>query len=216
MQKRTRIKVCGLTQEAQLLACVDMGVDAIGLVFYDKSPRAVTVSQAESLLKNVPPFVTTVGLFLDPPEALVREAKAALPLDLLQFHGAESGEFCQRFDHAYIRSVPMGGDGVSVPEFIAQYPLARGFLYDSNAPGQMGGSGHSFDWQKLRGECDHAVILAGGLNVENVRQAVEQVRPFAVDVSSGVERGKGDKDLERVAAFIREVRCADEGVSASD
>jgi len=216
---RTRIKICGLTTVAQAAHAAALGVDAIGLVFYPPSPRHVELETAADIAAALPAFVTAVGLFMNPDANTVRQTLAAVPLEVLQFHGEESADFCRQFARPYLKSVPMGGSvsngGVNPAAYAAQYPDARGVLLDSNAVGQAGGSGHTFDWGKIPTDLPQPLILAGGLNPDNVTAAVQQVRPYAVDVSSGVEtsgvkHAKGIKDLVRMTAFVNAVRAADQ------
>jgi len=210
---RTRIKVCGLTQPEQAAATAAAGVDAIGLVFYDPSPRAVSLDQASAITDRLPPFCQIVALFLDAEPALVRACIEKLPIGLLQFHGEEDADYCEQFGRPFIRSVPKNAHA-DAAAFEANYPNARGFLYDSNVAGEAGGKGETFDWSVLEnktttGEDSKPMILAGGLNPDNVFDGVVSTRPWAVDVSSGVERGPGDKDPAKVAQFVARVRAAD-------
>jgi len=200
---RTRVKICGITREEDLAAAVDAGADAIGLVFHAASRRAVTLREAETLCRRVPAFVTIVGLFLDDEAEWVRRVLDAVPLDLLQFHGTESPDYCRSFGRRYIKTLAMGGNGS--PAAAADYPDAAGFLLDGHAPGELGGSGRGFDWTRMPREPGRAWILAGGLRPDNVAAAVAAARPYGVDVSSGVEQSPGVKDPERIIAFISEV-----------
>lgn len=216
--ERTRIKVCGLTKPEQAVVTAEQGVDAIGLVFYAPSPRAVTVQQARAICAELPPFCQLVALFLDAEEALVHEVINELPIGLLQFHGREDLPYCEQFGRPYIRSVPVDAHAQAAA-FEAGYASARGFLYDSNVAGEAGGKGETFDWSVLkRTDSDQTserkMILAGGLTPDNVFDGVVATRPWAVDVSSGVERARGDKDPARVAQFVAQVRAADEQLRA--
>lgn len=202
---RTRVKICGIARVEDALAASAAGVDAIGLVFHPASRRAVNVETARSIVLRLPPFVTAVGLFLDPTEATVRQVLERVPLDLLQFHGNEAVEFCERFPVRYIKAVPMGGD-LDPVRYVAGFANAAGFLLDSHAPGEQGGSGKAFDWESIPAALDRPLVLAGGLKPESVATAVAQYRPYAVDVSSGVESAPGIKDAGRIAAFVKEVR----------
>lgn len=212
--ERTRIKVCGLTRPEQAVKTVEQGVDAIGLVFYAPSPRAVDRVQARAITDALPPFSQVVALFLDAEPALVREVLESLPIGLLQFHGQEDLVYCEQFARPYIRSVPVEAHA-QASVFEESYASARGFLYDSNVAGEAGGKGETFDWSVLN-RADPAqtgerpMILAGGLNPDNVLDGVVATRPWAVDVSSGVERARGDKDPALVAQFVAQVRAADE------
>lgn len=204
----TRIKICGITREQDLLAVANSGADAIGLVFYEKSPRHVSVQQAAGLMRHVPPFVTVVGLFVNPTLDYVRQVLATVSLDVLQFHGEESPEFCQQFGKPYLKAIRVKA-GVDLVECAARYAGAQGLLLDAFVEGTQGGTGESFDWALIPQNLSLPVILSGGLHAGNVAEAVKQVRPYAVDVSSGVEASKGIKDAARVAAFIKEVKQID-------
>ena len=209
---KTRIKFCGLTRVVEVEWACALGVDAIGLVFYPKSPRAVTAEQAVTLLDGIAPFVTVTGLFMNPTRQEVEAVLQRVQLDLLQFHGEESAEFCEAFNRPYIKAVPMGGaaaDERRVAAYVESYPAARGFLLDSNAVGKAGGTGETFDWQRVP-VVDKPVILAGGIGVENVAHAIKITRPFAVDVSSGIERIKGEKARDLMQQFVQEVRIVDQ------
>lgn len=199
---RTRIKICGITRPEDGVMAAEQGADAIGLVFYPPSVRHVEIEQAAEIAAAIPPLVSVVGLFLDASAAQVEDVLSAVPIDLLQFHGGESAEFCQQFSRRYIKSVGMaGGDPAAVA---AEHPRALALLLDGHAPGAAGGSGHAFDWgRKL--PVSHRIILAGGLHPENVREAIETIRPWAVDCSSGVESAPGIKDSSKIAAFTKEV-----------
>ena len=201
---RTRIKICGLTREADIFAAASLGVDAIGLVFCRVSSRFVEIEQAVELVRAVPPFVTTVGLFMDNTADDVSQVLSRIPLDVLQFHGAEDAAFCRQFGRAYMKALPMKGD-VDVRAYATSFPDALGFFADSHSPGQAGGTGQAFDWSRYPGDLEKPVILAGGLTPQNVAQAVRQTRPYGVDVSSGVEVEKGVKNVQKMAEFVSEV-----------
>lgn len=201
---RTRIKICGLTRPDDAFAAAQLGVDAIGLVFYQRSPRWVSPARAREVVRALPPFVTVVGLFLDAAQEFVQEVLASLSLDLLQFHGSESPEFCARFHRPYIKTLPMGA-GIDPLAYAREYPDAGGFLLDSNRPGQAGGSGRTFDWARVPQALVRPILLAGGLGVDNVAQAIVATRPWGVDVSSGVETAPGIKDPGLMQAFVQEV-----------
>jgi phosphoribosylanthranilate isomerase len=205
---RTRVKICGITRPEDALEAVRLGADAIGLVFYPRSPRAVTPAQAARLVAALPPFVTAVGLFVDPTEAEVRAVLEAVPLDLLQFHGAETPEFCDRFGRRHIKAVRMR-PGVDLHAEAARFAAADGLLLDAYRPGVPGGTGECFDWAAIPADLRAPVVLAGGLDADNVADAIRAVRPFAVDVSSGVEADKGIKDAAMLAAFLRGVARGD-------
>ncbi|MCG6869357.1 MAG: phosphoribosylanthranilate isomerase [Gammaproteobacteria bacterium] len=206
--RRTRIKICGMTREEDVRIAGYLGADAIGLVFYAPSPRNLTLETAWMLVRSAPPFLTTVGLFLDAGKAAVDKVLEAVPLDLLQFHGAESPEFCSSFGRPYIKAVPMR-DAVDFDEYTGRYRDASGFLLDSHASGAAGGSGETFDWSSWPRRSSQVLILAGGLSPDNVAAAIHETVPWGVDVSSGVESGKGMKDPEKMAAFCREVQRID-------
>jgi phosphoribosylanthranilate isomerase len=205
---RTRIKICGITRADDAALACDLGADALGLVFYPRSPRCVSVAQALEVLGAKVPFVTAVGLFLDPAPDHVLEILRQVPLDLLQFHGDERGADCERFGRPYIKAVPMGGQN-DVQAYAASHPQARALLLDSHRVGQAGGTGAAFDWSRWPEGLDSPLILAGGLHPGNVAEAIAQVRPCAVDVSSGVESGQGVKDPDRLAEFFEEVHRVD-------
>ena len=204
----TRIKICGLTREQDIHAVASHGADALGLVFYEKSPRHVSVPQAAGLARAVPPFLTVVGLFVNPTVDYVREVLAKVPLDALQFHGEEAPEFCASFGKPYLKAIRVKA-GVDLVECAARYAGAQGLLLDAYVEGTQGGTGESFDWALIPHDLPLPVILSGGLHAGNVAQAVAQVQPYAVDVSSGVEESKGIKDAAKVAAFIKEVKNVD-------
>lgn len=205
---RTRVKICGLTRAQDALLAARLGVDAIGLVFYPKSPRAVTIDGALGVLQGLPPFVTRVGLFVDMGEAEVRSVLDQVPLDLLQFHGDEPPEDCGCFGRPWVKAIRMR-DGVDLRAERERYTSASGLLLDAYQPGVAGGTGRCFDWGRVPGDLAGEVILAGGLAPENVSAAIRRVRPYAVDVSGGVESAKGVKDPAKMAAFMREVRHGD-------
>jgi phosphoribosylanthranilate isomerase len=204
----TRVKICGITRVEDLQAAAGSGADAIGLVFYQRSPRHVSIAQAAELAAALPPFVTLVGLFVDAPAAFVREVLENVALDLLQFHGDESPQYCAQFDKPYLKAVRVKA-GVDLLQCAADFRGARGLLLDAHVEGIPGGTGSAFDWALIPEKLPLPVILSGGLDAGNVAAAIEQVRPYAVDVSSGVEANKGIKDAAKVAAFINEVKRAD-------
>ena len=204
----TRVKICGITRMEDALTAAEMGADAIGLVFYERIPRHVTPEQARVIVRALPPFVTTVALFVDPAPSEVEAVLDAVHPDLLQFHGAEPPEFCRLFGTPYLKAVRVRPD-TDLLQYAASYDDARGLLLDAYVEGVEGGTGHRFDWDLIPKSLPKPVVLAGGLTPENVAQAIRQVRPWAVDVSSGVEATKGIKDAAKMAAFIRESRHAD-------
>jgi phosphoribosylanthranilate isomerase len=204
----TRVKICGITRVEDGRAAAQAGADAIGLVFYEKSPRHVDVAQAQAIVASLPPFVTSVALFVNPSAAEVEQVLRALPMDLLQFHGDESPEFCRGFARPYLKAVRVR-QGVDLVKYAAQYADARGLLLDAYVEGQAGGTGESFDWGLIPNHLALPVVLSGGLHAGNVEAGIRQVRPWAVDVSSGVEATKGIKDAAKIAAFMQGVRNAD-------
>lgn len=200
---RTRVKICGITRRQDAEFAVEMGVDALGLVFYPASPRAVSIAQAQEIVAGLPPFVSIVALFVDADPEQVRECLAAVPIDLLQFHGDETPEYCEQFAKPYMKAIRMK-EGVDLSVLSSNYSSASALLLDSYQAGIPGGTGEVFDWS-LMTEIDKPLILAGGIKVENVAMAIEQVQPYAVDVSSGVEQSKGIKDQQKIQAFMQEV-----------
>lgn len=200
----TRVKICGLTRTEDVESAVASGADALGFVFYESSPRAVSIADAQQLIRSVPAFVSVVGLFVNPTEQEVREVLEHLPLDLLQFHGDESPEFCSQFQRRWIKAVRVQNREQVIQAF-NQYHEAAGLLVDAWDPDHYGGTGKSFNWDLIPSERPLPLILAGGLSSDNVFRAVEQVRPWAVDVSGGVERSKGIKDIQKISDFIKEV-----------
>jgi phosphoribosylanthranilate isomerase len=200
-----RSKICGITRIEDALVAAEAGADAIGLVFYAKSPRAVSVQQARAIIAALPPFVTTVGLFVDLGRGELSEILEAVPLDLLQFHGDEAPAACEGFGRPYIKALRVKpGDDIAARA--ERYGSASGILLDTYVPGIPGGTGAAFDWSLVPQDLCKPIILAGGLTPESVRDAIEQVRPYAVDVSGGVESGKGIKDAQKIRAFVRAVR----------
>ncbi|MFC1684875.1 phosphoribosylanthranilate isomerase [Pseudomonadota bacterium] len=206
---RTRVKICGITREQDALAAVRLGADAIGLVFYPPSPRAVTVEQAVQIVRDLPPFVTVVGLFVDAEPEAIRDVLDRVRIDLIQFHGDESPEQCAGYGRPWIKAVRMKQD-TDLQSVQQSYKDAAALLLDTYQAGKPGGTGTAFDWSVIPAELAHSVVLAGGLTPDNVEQAVRQIRPYAVDVSGGVEQDKGIKDAEKIAAFIRGVERANQ------
>ncbi|MDD3448144.1 MAG: phosphoribosylanthranilate isomerase [Gammaproteobacteria bacterium] len=205
---RTRVKICGITRADDAREAVRLGADAIGLVFHPPSPRHVNPPRAREIRAVVPAFVTVVGLFVDAEPDLVREAIASVPLDLLQFHGAEPPEYCRSLGRPYMKAVRMR-EGVDLHAECARYGDAAALLVDTYRPGVAGGTGETFDWSRIPRGLELPLVLAGGLDPGNVDAAVRQVRPYAVDVSGGVEAAKGIKDPAKMQAFIRGVYRAD-------
>jgi len=204
----TRIKICGLTRVQDVRLVVEHGADAIGMVFYAHSPRNVSVPQAAQLVAATPPFITTVGLFVNPFVEEVREVLRHIPLSVLQFHGEEDAAFCAQFGLPYLKVIRVK-PGVDLLQCAAIYSGAQGLLLDTFVEGIHGGTGQSFDWDLIPRNLRLPMILSGGLHAENVAQAIQKVRPYAVDISSGVEISKGIKDAAKVAAFINEVKRID-------
>lgn len=205
---RTRIKFCGLTRVDDVRAAVELGVDAVGFVLTRKSRRFVEPAQARALREALPPFVDAVALFMDDAAEWVEEVVAQLRPDLLQFHGEESASFAARFSTPYLKAVPMASVA-DVAAYAAGHPDARGFLLDSHATGAVGGSGGRFDWTRVPHAFGRPLLLAGGLDAGNVAAAIATARPYAVDVSSGIETAPGIKDAARMRAFVEAVRRAD-------
>ena len=205
---RTRVKICGITRPEDALAAANAGADAIGLVFYPPSPRAVVLSQAQEIVSNLPPFVTVVGLFVDAAQADIDRLLSAVRIDLLQFHGRESPASCGLYQRPYIKALRMR-EGLDLHKAPEVYTSASALLLDTYRKGTPGGTGATFDWNRIPRELADSTILAGGLNPDNVYQAIRQVRPYAVDVSGGVELEKGIKSHKLIEAFIRGVRHAD-------
>lgn len=225
MITRTRIKICGLTRAEDVDAAVAAGADAIGFVFYPHSPRHVTPAAAAQLIARLPPFVSAVGLFVNADAAQVAEVLAQAPVSLLQFHGDESLAQCcasaERVRRPFMRAVRIGGTAAGAAPDLLEYernyraanPLFAGLLLDAYADG-YGGSGKVFDWSLIPKELAPRVVLSGGLSVHNTTDAVRRVRPYAVDVSSGVEQAKGIKDAAKIRAFIEAVRLADGDIAS--
>lgn len=204
---RVRSKICGITRVEDALAAVEAGADAIGLVFYAKSPRAVSVEQAAEIVQALPPFVTSVGLFVNMPREQVLAVLQQVPLDLLQFHGDESPAECEGYGRPYIKALRVR-PGEDLAAAMAPYAGARGILLDTFVEGVPGGTGAAFDWSLVPQGVARPIILAGGLEAYNVAAAIRQVRPYAVDVSGGVEASKGIKDAGKIRAFVKSVRDA--------
>ncbi|MCF4987434.1 phosphoribosylanthranilate isomerase [Pseudomonas syringae] len=199
-----RSKICGITRIEDALAAAEAGADAIGLVFYPKSPRAVTVLQARAIIAALPPFITTVGLFVNASRCELNETLDAVALDMLQFHGDETPEECDGYHRPYVKALRVKA-GDDIAGVCRTYRNARGVLLDTYVEGLPGGTGETFDWALIPDDLDKPVILAGGLTSANVAQAIAQVRPYAVDVSGGVEKSKGIKDREKILAFMSAV-----------
>jgi len=206
---RTRVKICGITRCEDAQLAVDAGADAIGLVFYEKSPRFVSNRQAAEICQLIPAFVSRVALFKDAEQADVESVLSQVDIDLLQFHGSETPGYCEQFNRPYIKAIGMKGiehDADFLISSAETFWSAKALLLDGHAPGEAGGSGESFDWSAISA-IDKPVVLAGGLTVENVRQAIDLVHPYAVDISSGVESSPGIKDKDKIAAFMEQVNA---------
>lgn len=211
--QRTRIKICGLTRQADVEAAVAAGADAIGLVFYDRSPRHVSLEQAVMLVRRLPPFVTPVGLFVNAAADEVRRACEAIPQLVLQFHGDETPQDCEAAGRPYLRAARMA-PGFDLLHFAQRFATAQAVLLDAHVEG-YGGGGKVFDWSLIPSGVPCPVVLSGGLNPANVTDGVLQVRPWAVDVSSGVESAKGIKDAAAMRRFCEAVREADARIAAA-
>lgn len=203
----TRIKICGITRIEDALCAAQAGAHAIGLVFDSRSPRFVSPEQAAAIVSALPPFVSSVGLFVDAPAAQVVEILSRVPVNLLQFHGQETPEYCRSFARPYLKALRMTQD-TDVKAAAQRYAGAAGILLDSFSHAAAGGTGETFDWTWVPRELNRPIVLAGGLNADNVAAAIAQVRPYAVDVSSGVELAKGIKDAAKITAFVRAVASA--------
>ena len=202
---RTRIKICGITSVEDALAAARLGADAIGLVFYPPSPRYVEVERAAEIAAALPPFVTTVGLFVNADEQTIADVVSRVRIDLIQFHGNECKDYCGLHQRPYIKAVRMSDD-VDLDKQLNDFSQARGLLLDTYKAGVPGGTGEQFNWDRVPAHVADKIILAGGLTPENVKDAVAQVHPYAVDVSGGVESAPGKKDTEKMARFIEAVR----------
>ena len=205
----TRIKCCGMTRVEDALLAARLGADAIGLVFTSRSKRQVSFAQARAIRQALPPFVTTVALFMDDDAGLVQQAIDTVQPDLLQFHGSERDDWCAQFGWRYLKAIAMGAGAAALPQLRA-YPGATGLLLDGHGLGEAGGSGKAFDWSLMPKQLPQPLILAGGLTPGNVADAIRIARPWAVDVASGIESAPGLKDPQKLAAFIQAVRAADE------
>jgi phosphoribosylanthranilate isomerase len=204
--RTTRVKICGITRVDDALAAAEAGADAIGLVFYPKSSRAVSIERAADIARRLPAFVTTVGLFVNPSSAEIERVLAEVPLDLLQFHGDESPQFCALFSTPYLKALRVKPE-LDIAACAQAYKAARGLLLDAWRSDQFGGTGHTFDWKLIGPEAPSSrIILAGGLTPANVAEAIQVVRPWAVDVSTGVEETPGIKSHSLMQAFVKSVR----------
>lgn len=200
-----RIKICGITSLEDALMCVEHGVDALGLVFYPPSPRNISVKVAQEIISGLPPFITVVGLFMNAQAQQVDNVIKHCHIDRLQFHGGESGQFCQQFGYPYFKAIAMGDELQDFDCLADEYVQASAFLLDSHRRNESGGSGFVFDWLKIPDNVTKPLILAGGLTPDNVQSGIRKVRPYAVDCSSGVEVKPGVKDPVKVHLFVENV-----------
>lgn len=208
---RTRVKICGITRREDAQHAITAGADAIGLVFYTKSPRNIDVAQAAEISQCIPAFVSCVALFKDADANFIKSVLHKVDIDLIQFHGSESAAFCEQFDRPYVKALGMkttDSDSEFLSRSASDYSKAKALLLDSHAPGAAGGTGETFDWSSIS-SVDKPVVLAGGLSADNVQQAIRIARPYAVDVSSGVESKPGIKDKSKIDNFMAQVKLAD-------
>ncbi|WP_345301926.1 phosphoribosylanthranilate isomerase [Lysobacter hankyongensis] len=212
LPRRTRIKFCGLTRIEDVAVACALGVDAVGFVFAERSKRRVSPAQVAPLREALDPFVASVALFMDNDAATVREVIDTVRPTILQFHGDEDDAFCASFGLPYLKAVAMGGEGARADDLGARYARATGFLFDSHAAGQVGGSGHAFDWTRIPRDCPRPWLLAGGLHPDNVFEAIRATYCWGVDVSSGIESAPGEKDAAKMHRFVEAVRRADAAV----
>jgi len=206
---RTRVKICGITRECDALAAVELGADAIGLVFYPPSPRYVEIKHAAAIAAALPPFINVVGLFVNADAESIAEVVEKVGIDLIQFHGDECPDYCAQHARPWIRAARMKDD-LDLAKIQKDFAAGRGLLLDAYRAGIPGGTGETFDWSRIPADLAKHVVLAGGLNAENVAQAVSQVGPYAVDVSGGVESAPGIKDANKIARFIENVRIGEQ------
>jgi len=205
---RTRVKICGFTRVEDAVCAARAGADAIGLVFYPPSPRHVEIEQAAAIAAALPAFASVVALFVDAPETYIRDVLAKVAVDCIQFHGGEPARACGIYGKRYIKAVAMR-DGVDIAALAEKYRDAGGLLLDAYHPDAKGGTGSTFDWDRIPKHCALPIILAGGLDAGNIQSAITTVKPYAVDVSSGVELNKGIKDPQKIAAFMNAVDLGD-------
>lgn len=200
---RTRVKICGITRRQDAEFSIEMGADALGLVFYSPSPRAVTLAQAKEIIVGIPPFISLVALFVDAEVDEVKACLDTLPIAVLQFHGNETPSYCEQFNLPYMKAIRMRDD-IDLKAEVKRYQSASAILVDSYQSGVPGGTGQVFNWSLIK-DIDKPLILAGGLDAGNVAMAIEKVKPYAVDVSGGVELAKGIKDKQKISSFMQEV-----------
>ena len=198
-----KIKICGFTQAQNARDASLLGIDAIGLVFYDKSPRYVEIERALEIVQALPPFINRVGLFVNADSYFIDEVLCEVPLDTLQFHGDETPQECQQYGLPFMKALRVN-EQTNIPKLAQDYHQANGLLLDAYNSTTYGGTGESFDWSLAKVELDLPIILSGGLNPETVGKAIQQVSPYAVDVSSGVESSKGIKDIQKIQQFIQQ------------
>ncbi len=205
---RIRVKICGITRPGDGVGAASAGADAIGLVFYNNSTRSVSIETANRIIRELPPFVTKVGLFVDAAPQEIRSVLGNVDLDMLQFHGDELPEHCDLYGKPWLKAIRMV-PGIDLQHQVQRYENCTGLLLDSSVPGQVGGTGHVFDWDMVSPVVLKPLVLAGGLHQANVHQAILRVKPYAVDVSSGVESAPGIKDMVKMTGFIKQVRIAE-------
>ncbi len=208
MVSRTRIKICGITRLCDAQQVAALGGDAIGLIFHAQSPRAVGLDSAVQIRLAMPPFVTVTAVFMNEDEGWIRQVLETVNPDCIQFHGEETPEVCRQWSRPFIKAIPMGSVE-DASRYAQLFPQAQGFLLDSNVAGRQGGSGDTFDWSKIPSTFDFPLVLAGGLNPSNVAAAIARVKPWGVDVLSGVEQSKGIKDAELIDQLFKEVKRVD-------
>ncbi len=204
---RTRVKICGITRVEDAVSAVNSGVDAIGLVFYAQSQRFVSVGQAQKIVAAIPPFVSVVGLFVNALEAEIETVLSKVRLDILQFHGDETVTECEQINLPYYKAIRVKAD-TNLLQYAVEFSSAKALLLDAHTESEFGGTGLTFDWNLIPKSLTKPIILAGGLTVENVEKAIQEVKPYAVDVSGGVEITKGIKDAAKIAAFMQGVSNA--------
>lgn len=204
MTLRTRVKICGLTSVDDALVVANSGADAIGLVFYEPSPRFVEIDKAAKIAQALPPFVTKTALFVNPDKNYVEEVLAKVNVDLIQFHGDETADFCEQFNRPYIKAIRMQ-ESTELEQLAQTFSRSSGLLLDAYVPGIPGGTGEQFNWSWIPQEFALPIILAGGLVADNVKQAIQTAQPWAVDVSGGVEASKGVKSPEKIKQFMQQV-----------
>ncbi len=201
---RVRVKICGITSVQDALTAVKHGADAIGLVFYAPSSRNVSIAQAQEIARQIPAFVSVVGLFVNAEASFVNKVISQVKINLLQFHGDETPVACSQFSLPFIKAIRVKPD-TNLIQCAIDFSAAKALLLDTYTEGLMGGTGHVFDWDLIPKQMAKPVILAGGLTADNVAQAIQKVQPYAVDVSGGVEMSKGIKDADKIAAFMQQV-----------